>query len=106
MGMTARPQLTDRDVYDAITEALSEKVARSGDGLKRLRSAHDLAHKPTRKASPLPEIASYRLAHMLLRSARTEEELQEVDGLLKEASAPSVRRRKYNNITAIGRYIW
>jgi hypothetical protein len=49
---------------------------------KFLRLAHRRALSPTPLPSPFPELASYRLAQLLMRTARTEKELKEVDKLL------------------------
>jgi hypothetical protein len=59
------------------------------DALEVLRRAHSLATEPDRLA-PWAELAAYRLAHVLMRRARTVKELEDVEALFRKSARAKV----------------
>jgi len=73
--------------YVALTHGLDEKLLMGGTdrALERLEVAYASARSPEALPWPLPVVTAYRLAYILMRRARTGEELARVDELLTEA---------------------
>jgi hypothetical protein len=69
-------------------ECCQDKVLRTGTdrALKKAEEAYKLATEPTRIDDPWPQLAAYRLAHLILRSAPTSDRLKCAENLLWEAS--------------------
>jgi len=78
-----------RDAYAELERGLDRKLTmgRPYEALDHLKQAHLLATHPQPLPWPLPQITAFRLAHFLMRSASTVEDLQEVDQLLAEATS-------------------
>jgi hypothetical protein len=76
------------EVFRLLKEGTGDKmmIRRSKDALLTLRKAYVLATEPIPVFSPLFEIAAYRLANVLFRSATSEAELREVDQLYVQAA--------------------
>jgi len=75
-------------VYRELRRGLDFKLmmSGSGDALGYLEHALHLATTPTPLQWPTPQVVAYRLAHLLLRSARSETELRRIEALLVEAN--------------------
>jgi hypothetical protein len=73
--------------YEALTRGLDEKLLMGGTGhaLELLEAAYASARSPDALSWPLPAVTAYRLAYILMRRARTEDDLARVDDLLTEA---------------------
>lgn len=71
-------------ILSLLEVAVDEKCRRAGGNgaVSWLRRAHDIAYDEPPLSGPLPAVMSYRLAHALMRTARTLCELQDVDELL------------------------
>lgn len=75
-------------VKDAIHACTDEKRLMTLDtsAIDLARQAYALATEPSELPAPWPEIGAYRLAHLLMRSAKSPAELQEVDRLFARAA--------------------
>jgi hypothetical protein len=73
--------------YQALMEALDVKLQRggTGDALDLLESAYESARSPDELSWPMPAVTAYRLAYILMRRARSGDDLARVDALLTEA---------------------
>lgn len=89
MGRESEVEARRREAWKALLDGLDAKLTRhrAGEALSRLQEAHSLATKPTRLPGLMPAIIAYRLAHLMLRSARSPEDLRRVEALLGEAIA-------------------
>lgn len=84
--------------YEALTEGLDVKLLMGGtDGaLELLEAAYASAWSPDALPWPLPAVTAYRLAYILMRRARTGDDLARVDELLtKAAQAETVDPLQY-----------
>jgi len=72
--------------YNALTSGLGEKLLMGGTdhALEHLEAAYASASSPSALPGPLPAVTAYRLAYLLMRRARTEDDLARVDQLLTE----------------------
>lgn len=89
MGESPRDRERRRaHVFRLLKDGTGDKmmVNRSAQAAEKLRRAYVLARDPVPIFSPLYEVAAYRLANVLFRSARTAEQLREVDRLYVEAT--------------------
>lgn len=82
---------------DAVRRKRAAELLKDGTEAKRwrhatheaqsyLQEAHDLAWKEPKLQAPWPQITAYRLAHIKMRSAKTYEDLLEVDELFLGAT--------------------
>jgi len=71
-----------------LDDCLDQKLLHGGTKLAiaKARQALEAARAPAHLPSPWPELAAYRLAHLLLRSNPNGELLREVDSLLSQSS--------------------
>lgn len=82
------------EVYRLLKDGVDDKmlINRSRPARDLLSRAYKLAKEPTPIFSPLFEVAAYRLANVLFRSARSEVDLLEVNRLYIETSADAIHR--------------
>jgi hypothetical protein len=82
------------EVFRLLREGTGDKmmIRRSTAALQKLKQAYALAMEPVPIFSPLFEIAAYRLANVLFRSAKLEIELREVDRLYVQAAGTGDKR--------------
>lgn len=92
--MNVAPQVDDPDdrrraVETLLGECVQEKVLRAGTGraLEKAEEAYRLSTEPTEIDGPMPQLAAYRLAHLILRSAPKDERLDRAEVLLSKASS-------------------
>jgi hypothetical protein len=85
--MSEMPQDRRERVQDLLVECADDKLVRGQSGIaeQKAREALKLACDSPRLPSPWPQVAAYRLAHLLLRSASTNDKLCEADRYFKEA---------------------
>lgn len=82
------------EVFRLLKEGTGDKMMthRSKNAVQTLKRAYALAGEPVPIFSPLFEIAAYRLANVLFRSATSEGELREVDRLYVQAAGTGDRQ--------------
>lgn len=92
LNMTTDHAFTSRsnEVNLLLKSAITKKLLKDYEACHQqaetdLQQAYNLAHEEPRLPTPWPEITSYRLAHLRMRTARTEQELQAVAVLFAEA---------------------
>lgn len=76
-----------KKVQELLTEVLQDKVLyyEPERCVERLREARIIAREPEPLPSPLPEAVSYRMAHLLMRSATTKADYSQILKLVDEA---------------------
>jgi hypothetical protein len=75
------------EVARLLSSALGDKVLGADPrlALERFEAAYAIANSQPRLPPPLPQIAAYRLAHMLMRFANSYDELKTIRSLFVDA---------------------
>lgn len=78
-----------REVADLLCEAADRKLVfgNTEEAAKKARKAHDLAHRNPELDTLWKILSAYRLAHLALRTAKTREDLEDVDRFFAEAAS-------------------
>ena len=86
--MTDDQIIRRNDVYKLLQETADKKSSLGGtsDALDRAENAYEIANKPERLGLPWPQLAAYRLAHLMLRSEDADSQLALIDRRFEEAA--------------------
>ena len=86
--MTDDPIKRRNEVYEALQQTTDQKTLQNctEEALAQAKKAYNTATQSPKLWNPWPQIAAYRLAHLMLRNKNADSHLEEIERLLIEAA--------------------